>query len=94
MTTMLVRRTAVIPTVPNMILVNMKMRSVTIMMSALMIHAAHILDVFTLTIPTNVLLPMHVPKLTVISPKDVLLKMIPNAVTIPTSVTTSHAILK
>jgi len=77
-----------------MILVNMKMKSVTIMMNALMIHAAHILGVFTLTIPTNVLLPMHVLKLTAISPKDVLLKMIPNDVTIPTSVTISPAILK
>jgi len=91
---MLVQRTVVTLTVPNMILVNMKMKSVTIMMSAPMIHAAHILDVFTLTIPTNVLLPMHVLKLTATSPKDVLLKMIPNDVTIPISVTISPAILK
>jgi len=77
-----------------MILVNMKMKSVTIMMSALMTRAAHILDVFTLTIPINVLPLMLATKLTAISPKDVLLKMIPNVVTILTSVTTSPVILK
>jgi len=77
-----------------MILVNMKMRSVTIMMSALMILAAHTLDVFTLIIPIDVYLLINAKKLTAIRLKDVLLRMIPNAVTIPTSVTISPAILK
>jgi len=70
------------------------MTTMLVRRTAVILTATHILDVFTLTIPTDVLLPMHVTKLTVISLKDVLLKMIPNAVTIPTSVITSHAILK
>jgi len=77
-----------------MILVNMKMRSVTIMMSALMTLAAHTLDAFTLIIPTDVYLLINAKKLTAIRLKDVLLRMIPNVVTIPTNVTTSPAILK
>jgi hypothetical protein len=77
-----------------MILANMKKLFVTIMMSVLMTHAAHTLDVFTLIIPTNVSLQIIVTKLTAIRNKDALLLIPLTDVTILTSVTNLTVILQ
>jgi len=62
------------------LLVNMSRLSVTIIMSVLMIHAAHILDVSTLTIPTIVLLQINVTMLNATQIKDALSLITPTAV--------------
>jgi hypothetical protein len=77
-----------------MILANMKKLFVTIMTSVLTTLAALILDVFTVIIPTNVLLQIIVMMLTAIRNKDVLLLIPLTAVTILTSAMNLTAILK
>jgi hypothetical protein len=71
----------------------MKMKSVTIMMNALMIPAVLSKDVFTLIIPTNVFLQTNVTKLTAIRAKDVL-SLIPLTVVMMMTNVTNGDVMK